>query len=151
MATNDNQEKQPADKIEEGIKESVPADMGYGWFKWNFVVYPSLLAFTMTLLVLQDVIKILDLALSIIILPFAAIYAVKTGKWIEQGVEDSDHVTYRDIDDQNPVLVDDRSDKPEGSIDVIDHANEDDHVIELDEDGYETEVDDDGFVEIEIK
>ena len=147
MAMTDNKEKQPADKIEEGIKESVPKDMGYGWFKWNFVVYPSLLAFTMGLLVLQDIIDIIDLALSIVIIPFAAIYAVLTGKWIEEeGIDFNEENEKDNIQDEEAYLRDDN-----GSKGFTSPVEEDDIILELDDDEYDATVDDDGFVEIEIE
>lgn len=139
---NDNEELAPEEKVEREVMESVPDDLGYGWFKWNFVVYPGLFAFTFLLVIAQDLYKSADLILTAMVIPFAMIYAVMTGKWIEDNalvIENDDD----EFDDIQSVQT--STNKIEDtSIDRIDTFKDDKQTKD-------EEDEDDGFVEIDIE
>lgn len=157
--TNNNKDLEPEEKVEQEIRQAVPDDLGFGWFKWHFMVYPALFAFTFGVVVLNDLIYVLgfiiyvvDFIISIAVLPFAMVYSVLTGKWIEEEDEETNktqEVTSTKVNSK--YMVDD-------SVDVIEDFNslpdkseaKHDKEYNIDE-IYDDESDDDEFVEIEIK
>lgn len=154
--TNNNDELAPEEKVEREVDEAVPDDLGYGWFKWHFVVYPGLFAFTFCLVVGKDIYHAVDLLLTLIVAPFFMIYAVATGAWIEDGYvveeESTDKGFVVEDDDgyeSSGIETDEYNLNLGGSVDKIDDPEiPEDEPEETDQ--KETS-DDSDFVEIDIQ
>jgi hypothetical protein len=142
--TNDKQDKSVEQKVEDEFMNAMNHNtLNGGWFKRNLIIYPLLFVFTFVLVVAQDAYKLIDLILSGIVLPFAMVYAVMTGKWIE----DNALVIEEDGDDEFDGIqsVQTSVNKTEDtSIDRIDTFKDDKQTKDEDEE-------DDGFVEIDIE